>query len=276
MAYRVLLFLYSSILGYCLISCNSENRDPSAPNNELTKNEYFIPYTLTAVHSHDTSMFTEGLFIKDGLFFESSGAPDYLPKAKSVIGILDIYSGKVNIKFELNSKAYFGEGIAVLNDRIFMLTYKNKIGFVIDPKTFKQIKTFPFTNEEGWGLTSDENYLIMSDGTSRLSYIDPTTLKEIKQLEVRDKVGGIKNLNELEYINGFIYANIWQTNRIVKIDPQTGIVVGNIDLSDLASDALKRYSGSLEMNGIAYDQQNKKLYVTGKFWPTIYQITIPL
>ena len=168
----------------------------------------------------------------------------------------------------------FGEGIAFLAGKVYQLTYKSKIGFIYDAKTFKQLGEFKIPTKEGWGLTTNGKELIMSDGTNTLTYLDANNLQVIKKLSVTENGTAKNNLNELEYFNDHIYANLWTTNTILKIDPNDGRIVGEIDLTSFASEARSIYPGSLEMNGIAYDSLSNRVFVTGKLWPKIYEITI--
>ena len=158
-----------------------------------------------------------------------------------------------------------------MHEKVYQLTYTNKIGFIYNAKTYKKLGEFHYKGE-GWGMTTDGSYLIMSDGSSNISYLDPLTFKAIKILGVTDNNGLVSNINELELINGFIYANQWLTGYILKIDTSSGKVVGKLDLSSLKSIAVSKYPGSLEMNGIAYDAVANKIYITGKLWPNIYEI----
>ena len=167
---------------------------------------------------------------------------------------------------------YFGEGIVILNNKIYQVTYTTQIGFVYDLKTFKKIGQFNYANKEGWGLTTDGKVLIMSDGTMNLTFIDPETFNVIKTMSVSENGYGLDNINELEYINGYIYANVWMNNNIVKIDAQSGKVLAKINLNPLLEEAKASHPSSLEMNGIAYDSLSKRFLVTGKFWPTVYEI----
>lgn len=256
-----------------LFGCNGSN-DNSAGNTSIDKVTPIIDYTYIKSHPHDTTAFTEGFVIHAGKLYESTGATTDLPKTKSLFGIVDLTTGKIDTKVELDKQKYFGEGITFLNGQVFQLTYKTKVGFVYDAATFKKKKEFTFPSEEGWGLTTDGINLIMSDGTSTLTYLDPVSLQMIKKISVVEDGYAKNNLNELEYINGFIYANIWMTNTIVKIDTNNGNVVGKLDLGSLAYDAKNLYSGSLEMNGIAYDSLANRIFVTGKLWPKIYELEI--
>ena len=193
-----------------------------------------------------------------------------------MFGIVDKSTWKIDVKAELDKTIYFGEGIVILKGKVFQVTYKNQKGFIYDAKNFKNLGEFSYTNKEGWGLTTDGKSIIMSDGTSYLTYIDPDSFKVTRILEVAENDRIVENLNELEFIKGFIYANIWMTNTIVKIDPNNGDVVGKMDLSDLAYQSKTKNPNALEMNGIAYDSISNKIMVTGKLWPTIYEIKFPL
>lgn len=253
-----------------LFSCNNTEKSSDTTNKAASVPS--IPFKLVNSFPHDTTAFTEGFLVHNNQLFESTGSPDELSETSSVIGILDLKTGKLNTKVTLDKSKYFGEGITILNDKIYQLTWKSKVGFVYDLKTFKKIKDFSFSNNEGWGLTTDGTALIMSDGTYNLTYLDPNTLSVIKTLPVREGGYAKEQINELEYIKGFIYANIWQTNEIIKIDPTTGNVVAKMNLGTLATDARTQYPKSLEMNGIAFDSTSNKVYITGKMWPKVYEI----
>lgn len=231
-----------------------------------------IPFKVAATHPHDTTLFTEGLFVHEGKMYESTGSPDNIPFTKSLVGILNLKTGKLDKKIELDRNIYFGEGIVLLNNKLYQLTYQNQKGFIYDATTFQKTGEFSFANKEGWGFTTDGQKLIMSDGTPVLTYLNPDDQKVTGTLTVKENGNPVNNLNELEYIKGFIYANIWMTNYIVKIDPATGNVVGKLNLNDLNTDARAKYRNAQEMNGIAYDAATDKIYVTGKMWPVIYQV----
>ncbi|MDF2450138.1 MAG: hypothetical protein K0R26_2642 [Bacteroidota bacterium] len=234
-----------------------------------------IKFTVERQYPHDVNSFTEGLLFHKGQLFESTGSPDNLPQTKSVFGMVDLETGKINVKAEIDRNIYFGEGITFLNGKVYQLTYKNQTGFIYDATSFKNLGKFSYTNREGWGLTTDGTHLIMSDGTSYLTFIDPTNFSVVKTLDVAE-IGRVQeHLNELEFIKGYIYANIWTTNLIVKIDPNTGDIVGKMDLSSLLYESKVRNPDALETNGIAYDSLSNKVMVTGKLWPTIYEIKFP-
>lgn len=259
------------LFAFLLFACNgtqekSKNTTPSQPIIST------IDYFLVNSFPHDTIAFTEGFLIHKGKLYESTGASQEFPKTRSLFGEVDLKTGKIETKVELDRMKYFGEGITFLNGKVFQLTYKTKVGFIYDAESFKKINEFTFPCEEGWGMTTDKVNLIISDGTHKLTYLNPNTLQATKTLSVSEN-GHVKdNLNELEFINGFIYANIWMTNTIVKINPEDGNVVGSLDLTSLADEAKNLYPWSQEMNGIAFDQTNDKVYVTGKLWPKIYEI----
>ncbi len=177
----------------------------------------------------------------------------------------------MDTKAEIDKNKYFGEGIAFLNGRVYQLTDTTHIGFVYDAKTYKKLGTFVYDGE-GWGLTTNGKYLIMSNGSSNLYYRDPSSFKIIKTLNVTDNNGPVQNINELEIIGGYIYANQWLTDNILKIDTTSGKVVGRLDLSSLRTEAKTKYPYSEETNGIAFDSASNKIYVTGKLWPLIYEI----
>jgi len=268
-----LKFINPAIVITLLVSCSpgdkqSESQARLAPNNVTP----IINYSVVNSFPHDITSFTEGFLIHEGSLYESTGFTEEFPQTRSLFGEVDLKTGKINPKVELDKSKYFGEGITFLNGKIYQLTYKTKIGFVYDAKTFKKIHEFTFASKEGWGMTTDSTYLIMSDGTAILTYLDPSTFKPIKALHVEDENGPVINLNELEYIKGFLYANVYTTSYIMKIDPNNGKVVGRLDLTSLKNEQKIKSPGSLEMNGIAYNAENDKIYVTGKLWSNVYEI----
>ena len=250
----------------------SNNNSDAYDANAIASATPTINYSLINTYPHDTTSFTEGFLIHDGKMYESTGFTEELPQTRSLFGEVDSITGKINVKAELDKKKYFGEGIVFLHNKVYQLTYRTKIGFVYDAATFKQLTSFSFPNAEGWGMTTDSMHLIMSDGTDKLTYLDTTKLKPVRTINVTDEEGPVVNLNELEYIKGFIYANIYTTNYIIKIDPANGRVIGKLDLSSLDNEQRTKFPGSLHLNGIAYNAANDKTYVTGKMWPNIYEI----
>ena len=225
-----------------------------------------IAFKLRSSWPHDTQSFTQGLVIHNGQLYESTGQ-----EGSSWIGIVDIKTGKPDKKVALDKK-YFGEGIAILNNKVYQLTWTSKVGFVYDLRTFEKVAEFEIPSKEGWGITHDNKNLILSDGTSKLTFLDTTTLKPVKTVTVTDERGDVDKINELEYVNGYVMANIWETNTIVRIDPQTGKVVARMDLTPLMQNARILNSQADVLNGIAYHPTTKLLLVTGKYWPKIYAL----
>lgn len=268
---KYILGLSVGFLIFCFLeSCNSNSTREE--KNISFNNTRLIDYRVISFYPHDTLSFTEGLVFYKKQLYESTGSPEEFPKTESSVGIADLKTGILNKKIKLDKKKYFGEGIAFLNDKLFQLTYKAQVGFIYNATTFNKIGKFNFTSTEGWGLTTDGTDLIMSDGTSKITFLDPITFKVVRIITVTESNTPQDNINELEFINGFIYANIFTTNFIDKIDPNTGNILGKLDLSILKNDSKNIYPNSLEMNGIAYDSATHKIFITGKFWPRIYVI----
>jgi glutamine cyclotransferase len=237
-----------------------------------------VKYSFKVIKTfpHDTSSFTEGLVYQDGFLYESGGGYLKPPQGQEVtnqssLRKVDLNTGKVLQKVLLDS-AVFGEGISIVGNKILQLTYHEKIGYIYDKSTFKKLGTFPNNiGIEGWGMCFDGNKLYMDDSSNRLWFLDKNTYKAIGYVDVYDDKGPVDKINELEYIDGKIYADIWTTNTIVIIDPKTGAVIGKIDLTDLYPQD-KRIPGSDVLNGIAYDPQGKRIFITGKKWPALYQV----
>lgn len=254
-------------------SCsNNGNNENSNGNGDAVANAgpASIQYSIVNVYPHDTAAFTEGLLVHEGQLYESTGGQAQISDFKSWFGPVDLKTGKALKKIMLDT-SYFGEGINIFKGNLYQLTWQNHKGFVYDAKTFKKLKEFTYAGE-GWALTNDGTYLIMSDGSSNLQYLDPESLKVVKILGVQDNSGPVGNINELEYINGFIYANQYLTNYILKIDPSSGKVVGKLDFDSLNNQVKTKFPDALEMNGIAYDSASGKIYITGKAWPNLYEI----
>ena len=223
-------------------------------------------YKVVATYRHDPKAFTEGLEYKDGFLYESTGL-----NGESSIRQIDLGTGAVLKQMPL-STVYFGEGITFFGRRLFQLTYQSGIGFIYDSKTWSTLGNFHYPGE-GWALTHDDKRLIMSDGSSALRFLDPATLRELSRVVVRDGTRPIANVNELEYIEGEIWANVWQTERIVRIDPHTGQVNSWVDLTGLLKPA-DRTPDIDVLNGIAYDAAKKRIFVTGKRLPKLYEIRV--
>lgn len=233
--------------------------DPNAPRS--------MSYSIVATYPHDTSSFTEGLLFYNGELYEGTGN-----RGTSRLMKTDLATGKVLKSISLD-KQYFGEGIVIVRDTIYQLTYQEKVGFKYTLKDFKKIGEFQFESKEGWGMTFDGTYIIASDGTKYLYYYDPTTFQLIRKLEVLEGSANSYNINELEFINGYIYANQWQTAYILKIDPKSGHVVAKADLTNVYQ-RLKARAPYIDtgLNGIAYNAATKKIYITGKYWPELYEV----
>jgi glutamine cyclotransferase len=251
------LFIALALLTF---GCGSKKESKSESNTSL------IDYTIVKVFPHDAKAFTQGLVVEQGNLLESTGQ-----NGTSWIAEVDIVTGKQEKKVELD-KQYFGEGITVLNNKIYQLTYKTKIG-IIYSKKYEKIGEFKY-DREGWGITHNSEDLIASDGTEKLFFLDTITLAVKKTLTVSEKGKAINNLNELEYIDGFIYANVWQTNFIVKINPANGEVVGTLDLTQVAEVVYPGNPNADVLNGIAYEPKSKLLLVTGKLWPAMVAIRL--
>lgn len=222
-------------------------------------------YRVINTYPHDPTAFTQGLAFEDGFLYEGTGLCGYSSLRK-----VELKTGNIVKICELQPE-YFGEGITIYEDFIIQLTYQNFVGFVYDKYSFKLIRKFTYSTE-GWGITHDGNHIIMSDGTSTLYFLDPGTFEEISRITVHDSNGPVEKLNELEYVQGEIYANVWRTDRIARIDPDTGQIIGWIDLRGLLTPDQREKAEVL--NGIAYDQENDRLFVTGKWWPYLFEIEL--
>lgn len=237
------------------VSLNSEPED-STPVN--------YTYEVINVYPHDPNAFTQGLIIVEGVMFESTGL-----KGSSTLRRVDLETGNVLQNYALLEE-FFGEGITVFDDKIIQLTYQQGIGFIYDKWSFDLLGEFNYSTE-GWGITTDGTQLIMSDGSAYLYFLDPETFDVIGWIEVWDD-GPVERINELEYINGEVYANIWLTDRIAIINPNTGQVTGWIDLTGIYTS--ETINSNNVLNGIAYDTEGERLFVTGKRWSKLFQIEL--
>lgn len=227
-------------------------------------------YDVVNVYPHDREAFTQGLAFADGVLYESTGLV-----GRSSLRKVELESGRVLERRALPAR-FFGEGIAVYGDRIVMLTWRARTGLVYDRERFELIGRFTYPAEgptEGWGLTHDGRRLVMSDGSATLYYLHPVSYAEVGRLRVTDGGRPVANLNELEYVAGQIYANVFGRDRIARIDPQSGRVVAWVALEGLLTDE-ERTSGVDVLNGIAYDAQGERLFVTGKLWPKLFEIRL--
>jgi glutaminyl-peptide cyclotransferase len=272
----ILFLLILSLLAACTNNPDHAGASP-APATEADNTPPAINYTVMKELPHDTAAFTEGLLFHDGQLYESTGTDPNMPEnRRSLFGTVDLATGKINPKAELDRNKYFGEGIAFVDGKVYQLTYMTKVGFIYDAKTFKKLGEFTFPSKEGWGMTTNGADLIMSDGTSNITWLDPHTFRMLKVLGVTDNNGPVSNINELELIKGYLYANQWQTNYILKIDTSSGKVVGKLDLDSVVGEVRNKFPGAEVLNGIAYDSTSGKVYITGKLWPNIFEIKFPL
>jgi len=261
---KYILLLFSVCL--FLFSCNgSDDSGNQGTDNTTDQIPVYTP-EVYASHPHDAGAFTQGLIYADGILYEGTG----LYEGKSSLRKVAIETGEVLQKINL-APEYFGEGITLYNDKIIQLTWQNNKGFVYDKDTFEVLDEFSYSTE-GWGITFDGEYLIMSDGTDVLYYLNPYDYSTVKQVNVTANGEAVTRLNELEYINGRIYANVWQTDRIAIIQPD-GKVAGWIDLEGIIS------SGDCTteidvLNGIAYNAADSRIYVTGKYWCRLFEIEV--
>ncbi|MCY7344711.1 MAG: glutaminyl-peptide cyclotransferase [Pyrinomonadaceae bacterium] len=275
-----LLILFS----FFAVSCKNEapvNRsvvnNNSAVNITKTVNQPAgkLPeygYDIVNTYPHDPKAFTQGLVFYNNFFYEGTGGRQS-DTFHSSLRKVEVQSGKVVQKVDMDGK-YFGEGITIFNDKIYQITWQEKKAFVYDVNDFKILKEFSYFGE-GWGITHDAANLIMSDGTQVLRFINPENFQVVRTLVVTDEKGKeIDEINELEYVKGEIWANIWQEGWIARIDPQTGKLVGRIDLEDLAERQMAEDRNADVLNGIAYDEASDRLFVTGKKWRKIFEIKV--
>lgn len=224
-----------------------------------------MKFEIEKKYNHNKDFFTQGLEFNNGKIYEGTG--EY---GASRICSYNIETGKIYKEKEIDNQ-YFGEGITILNNQLFQLTYQNKKGFVRDLENFELIKEFGFKSNEGWGLTNNGKELIMSDGTSFITFLNPTTFSIVRKIEVVDNKQSIMNINELEYVDGYIYANIWQSNYIIKIEESTGKIVRISDLTNFEEISRMAFNKIDVLNGIAYNKEEDSFYITGKFWPYIFK-----
>ena len=223
-------------------------------------------FKIVRVFPHDPSAFTQGLVYHDGFLYEGTGL-----KGQSSLRKVRLETGEVVQHVDLPGE-FFGEGIAIVRDKVIQLTWQSQTGFVYRLSDFRLLRRFSYPGE-GWGLTSNGNEVFMSDGTAEIRVLNATTLAEKRRFIVQDGAVPVDQLNELEFVEGEIFANIWQTDRIARISPRSGKVLGWIDLKGLLSPVYRRRSDAV-LNGIAYDSVHRRLFVTGKLWPNIFEIQI--
>ena len=245
----------------------AQSTEPEQQNMPLTAPVRVPIYTyeVVNVYPHDASAFTQGLVYYQGALFESTGL-----NGSSSLRKVSLETGQVMKKVDVPSQ-YFAEGLALFNGKLLQLTWQNRVGFIYDQETFQQVGTFNYSGE-GWGLAHDSKSLILSDGTSQIRFLDPNTFQVQRTITVRDRGQTVARLNELEYVNGEIFANIWYTDRVARINPADGSVVGWIELNGLLTP--QDSSRADVLNGIAYDAATNRLFVTGKLWPKLFEIRL--
>ena len=242
-------------------------------NKQIDNSQNIYTYQIVNSYPHDTRAFTQGLIYHDGLLYVGTGL-----RGHSSLRKVELETGKVLKLLKLPSR-FFGEGITIWNDKIIQLTWTSNVGFVYNRETFEKLANFSYPTD-GWGITDDGKNLIMSDGTNNLYFLNPETFERIRTIKVTEKIGDnqipVEKLNELEYINGEIFANVWLTDNIVRISPETGEVLGKIDLTGLIDLQPIPAQGIPQnvLNGIAYDKENNRLFVTGKLWPKLFEIKL--
>lgn len=268
MRYLRSFFLISLIFLFCVNWKQANAEDQKTALFNLLKNTKapISKINIINIFPHDPESFTQGLVYHQGALYESTGL-----NGKSDIRKIELSSGQVKKKVKL-SREYFGEGMAILDNKIYQLTWLSQTGFVYDLKSFQRTGKFSYRGE-GWGLATDGKSLIMSNGTPVITYLKPKTFEVIRKIKVRDGKMPVNDLNELEFIRGEIWANVFTADVIARISPQTGKVLGWIDLSKLNS-VLPHQGKRDVLNGIAYDSEDDRIFVTGKFWPNIFEIRL--
>lgn len=260
---------FFAILALFSSSCSSLPESETNTNPvDIGTSEAVPIYGYKVIHAypHDHNAFTQGLAFDNGYLYEGTGFYGH-----STLRRVELTTGEILQIRELHTR-FFGEGVTIYENRIIQLTWRSNIGFVYDKNSFDLLQTFNYPSD-GWGITHDGQHLIMSDGTATLHYLEPDTFTEIGSIEVRDENGPMDRLNELEHVNGEIYANVWQTDFIVIIAPDTGRVIGKIELKGLLASEDRSKQVDV-LNGIAYDVKDDRLFVTGKLWPKVFEIVL--
>ncbi len=272
-------FSYAFFLLLFSISCGTPPAVPNNNNSNLNKSATSAPvamydYEIVKTYPHDPKAFTQGLEFHDGVLYEGTGGDgENNDPFFSSLRKVDYATGKVLQKYDL-AREYFGEGITILGDKIYQLTWQEMTAFEYDLKDFKLLRELRYTGE-GWGLTNDGTNLIMSDGTHVIRFVNPQDFKTVRTIVVNDERGKpVMQLNELEYVKGEIWANIWQTGWIVRIDPATGKLLGRVDMNKLSDEVQAKNPHADVLNGIAYDPTGDRLFVTGKLWPSLFEIKV--
>jgi len=266
-------FYFAALISFFSIAtaCNNNTATESKGNvTAITNEPKQLTYTITASYPHDPNSFTEGFEWRDGFLYEGTGDPSYSGKSKLLK--VDLKTGK-SVKEISLEKQFFGEGITLLNGKIYQMTYKEQKCFLYDATTFTKLKEFTYDGE-GWSLTTDGKQLIMSNGSSSIFFRNPENFAVTKTLTVSNNYGPLSNINELELVDGFLYANLWTTKKIVKIDTASGKVIAEANFDDL----LTKYASDINtekvdvFNGIAYDPVGKRFFITGKYYPKVFEV----
>jgi glutamine cyclotransferase len=263
----ILLIVITALLALSLFFYNEKHNQFQVTTTPTIQNIPVYKCKIINNYPHDQNAFTQGLVFENNHLYEGTGLYGHSSLRK-----IQLETGTI-LQVRNLSDQYFGEGITIYQNKIMQLTWKNNIGFVYDKDDFHKIQEFHYPSD-GWGITHDGEHLILSDGTSTLHFIDPETFEEVHQIQVFSNEGPVKNLNELEYVKGEIYANVWQTNLIALISPTTGQVTGWIDVTELQN--IENNNPNSIPNGIAYDHENDRLFVTGKLWSKIFEIELVL
>ncbi len=271
---RVLFFLLPIIIVSCGEPSNNKP-DPGTSTTSTSNQPAIISYQIINAYPHDTKSYTEGLQYIDGKLLESAGQ-----YGESNIRFTELVTGKVLKQTDIDDK-YFGEGCSQLNGKVYQMTYMENTCFVYDAATLKKQQEFNYNFGQGWGMTSNGRQLIISTGSSNIFFYDPVSFKEIKRLGVTNEYGPVGNINELELIKGYLYANVWRTDNILKIDTSSGKVVGVVNLSDLRGrtgipniNEEEENKGPEVLNGIAYDSAANRIFITGKYWPKLFEVKL--
>ena len=245
---------------------NAPKANGSPANANAAAQVSVYGYEVVNTFPHDPAAFTQGLVFHEGALLESTGQ-----YGESTLRRVELKTGKVLERVAVGEQ-FFAEGLALMNGKLYQLTWQNKRGFVYDPQTFEKTGEFAYEGE-GWGLTHDGESLILSDGSDQLRFIDPNTFRVRRAISVNDRGRAVEQLNELEYVKGEIYANVWHLNRVARIDPKSGRVVGWVDLTGLLKPG-ETSDPEAVLNGIAYDERGDRLFVTGKLWPKVFEVRL--
>ncbi len=267
----ILALVAGALVGFPTLKSSSAGRpeQETSRENQVIRVPRRVPiqsYEVVKVYPHDRGAFTQGLVYHNGFLYESTGI-----NGESSLRKVDLATGQVLQRKDIDSQ-YFAEGLAIMQGRAFQLTWVSQQGFVYDLQSFGLLRTFTYIGQ-GWGLTNDAHSLIMSNGSNTISFLDPETLAVQRSVSVLENSQPLNLLNELEYINGEIFANVWQTDRIVRIDPATGILRSWIDMSGLLSPEDRQIPVDV-LNGIAFDPATNRIFVTGKRWPKLFEIKV--